>query len=221
MATSGGPSFSRARIAVIGAGGIGCAVLPRIARMRIDLLSIIDGDRVERANFDRQPLYEEMDVGRYKASTAAGWMRQLLVGGEVIAHDVFINAGNAEDLLRDRDIVLEGVDDPHAKDLIDRVCGDLGIALISGGVHAKQGQVIMLHSPGSNRELSRRELFGSRIGAEEDGCDMRNVPLSLLEEVGRVMAARGHDLLHDRPVVNGRIELFSDKRWVMIDPAIS
>ncbi len=221
MATPGGPSFSSARIAVIGAGGIGCAVLPRIARMRIDRLTIIDGDRVEEVNMERQPLYDLMDVGHFKAGTAAGWMRQLLVGGEVIAHDVFLAASNAEALLRDHDIIMEGVDDLHAKDLMDRVCGELRIPLVSGGVHAKQGQVITLHAPGENRDLSRRDLFGAGIGDAQDGCDMRNVPLALLEEVGRVMAARVHDLLNGRPVVNGRIELFTNKHWTIIDPALT
>lgn len=210
---------SASRIAVIGAGGIGCAVLPRIARMRIARLTIIDGDRVEEKNLENQPLYDLMDVGYFKAGTAAAWMRHILAGGEVLGQDVFLDAGNAEELLRDHDVVVEAVDDLHAKDVIDRICGDLGIPLVSGGVHAQQGQVLVLHAPCEQRELSRHDVFGARIGAAQDGCDMRNVPLAVLEEVGREMAARVHDLVHGRPIVNGRIELFADRRWTMIDPA--
>lgn len=202
----------KARIAVIGAGGLGCAVLPRLARMRIAALDIVDGDRVEAGNLDRQPLYEEMDLGRSKATTAAGWMRQILITGSVGAHDVFLDAGNAHALLRDHDVVVEGVDDLHAKGLIERTCGELGIPVVSGGVHRKHGQVLVLHAPGEGGQRSRADLFTGRPGMEQDGCDMREVPLAVLEEVGRCMAQRVHDLLHGRPVANGRIELYDGTR---------
>lgn len=212
--------FTHARIAVIGAGGLGCAVLPRIARMRIARLSIVDGDRVEAANLERQPIYEEVDIGHFKATTAAMWMRQILAGGDVDARTVFLDAANAHDLLHDHDIVVEGVDDLHAKALIDRTCAELGIPLVSGGVHEKQGQVIVLHAPGAHVALTREAIFTGRAGPAQDGCDMRRVPLEVLEETGRVMAQHVHDLLHGRTVANGRIDLFDGRSgaWTAIDP---
>mgnify|MGYP000903143303 CR=1 FL=1 len=209
-----------ARVVVIGAGGLGCAVLPRIARMGIAHLTIIDGDRVEAANLGRQTIYEEVDIGHLKASTAAMWMRQILVGGEVTAHNVFLDAANARDLLQGHDMVVEGVDDLHAKTLIDRTCAELGIPLVSGGVHERQGQVIVLHAPGPHSGLGRADIFSGRPGPTQDGCDMRNVPLEVLEEVGRMMGQQVHDLLHGRNVVNGRIELLDGRtgNWTVIDP---
>lgn len=220
MPNSSGTFPPELRIAVVGAGGLGCAILPTVARMDLDRLTIIDGDRVEAANLERQPLYGTMDVGHPKARTAAGWMRQLLIGGSVVAHDVFLDANNAEELLRDHDIVVEGVDDLHAKNLIDRTCAALGIPLVSGGVHGEQGQVLVLHAPGRNGSLSRASLFPGRAGQEQDGCDMRRVGLPLLEEIGRTMAANVYDLLHGRPVVNGRIHLYdrATHRWQRMDP---
>lgn len=210
----------QARIAVIGAGGLGCAVIPRIARMRIAGLTIVDGDRVEAANLSRQTIYEEVDIGHLKATTAAMWMRQVLAGGEVTAHTVFLDAANARDLLQGHDVVVEGVDDLHAKALVDRTCAELGIPLVCGAVHERQGQVVVLHAPGADSALGRDDLFSGRPGPAQDGCDMRHVPLEVLEEVGRVMAQRVHDLLHGRNVVNGRIELFDgrSRNWSMIDP---
>lgn len=207
-------------IAVIGAGGLGCAVLPRLARMRLARLTIVDGDRVEAGNLPRQPLYEEVDIGHFKATTAALWMRQLLVAGEVQPHAVFLDHGNAEALLRGHDIVVEGVDDLHAKTVIDRSCGGLGIPLVSGGVHEKQGQVIVLHAPGEHAALDRATLFRGPVGAAQDGCDMRQVPLPILEETGRKMIQRVHDLLQDRPVANGTIDLFDGRSgtWSAIAP---
>ncbi len=213
-------SVEQARIAVIGAGGLGCAVLPRIARMRIATLTIVDGDRVEAANLERQPIYEEVDIGHPKAPTAAMWMRQILATGDVEAQAMFLDASNARDLLQGHSVVVEGVDDLHAKALIDRTCTELGIPLVSAGVHEKQGQVLVLHAPGANDGLTRERIFNGKPGPGQDGCDMRKVPLPILEEVGRLMAQRVHDLLHGRTVVNGRIELFDGRAgtWSLIDP---
>lgn len=213
-------ALGTARITVIGAGGLGCAVLPRIARMAIARLSIIDGDHVEEANLARQPLYDEMDIGHHKATTAAMWMRQVLVGGAVDATVRFVDAANAQELLAGSDIVVEGVDDLHAKDLIDRTCAALGIPLVSGGVHREEGQVLVLHAPGEGARIDRAGLFAGRAGPAQDGCDMRAVPLAVLEETGRAMAGRVHDMLHGRPVVNGRAELLDGRKgtWTMIDP---
>ena len=218
MVTPGGPSLSTLHVVVVGAGGLGCAVLPRLARMGIGRLTIVDGDRVEETNLDRQPLYEEMDIGTFKASTAAGWMRQIMASGVATGRDVFLDAANAHELLEDADVVVEGVDDLHAKQLIDRVCAELTIPLVSGGVHAKQGQVIVLHTPGEGEALSRADIFNGKPSSAQDGCDMRDVSVATLDEVGRVMATRVRAVLRAEPVRNGAIELLGERGWLMIDP---
>jgi adenylyltransferase/sulfurtransferase len=217
MANAGGPSFSRGHVVVIGAGGLGCAVLPRLARMAIDRLTIVDGDRVEVHNLERQPLYDLMDVGAFKASTAAAWMRQIMASGNASGVNAFLDPTNARELLGAADVVVEGVDDLHAKKLIDGVCGEIGVPLVSGGVHRNQGQVIVLHSPGTGSELKRDLLFNGRPLVEQDGCDMREVSNELLEEVGRTMATRVRSILHGEPVVNGAIDHFDGRKWITLD----
>jgi len=208
------------RIAVVGAGAIGNAVLPLLATMPLTRLTIIDGDRVERKNLERQPLYKAEDVGRFKASAVAARMRAIFSGGDVVSHDVFLDPSNAHALLREHDVVVEGVDDLHAKTFIDRVCLASRVPLVSGAVHGAQAQVIVLHAAGERDELTRAHLFPGRQGAEQDGCDMRNVPLDLLVELGKCMAARVRDVVDQRPALNGRLELLDlpRHRWMTIEP---
>jgi adenylyltransferase/sulfurtransferase len=144
-------------------------------------------------------------------------------GAALRSRTVFIDAGNARALLEDHDLVVEGVDDLHAKQLVDRTCGDLQIPLVSGGVYQQQGQVIVLHAAGDRPELSRGDLFTGKAGMEQDGCDMRDVPLELLEEVGAAMAGRAKALLRGEPLVNGRIDLFDlvRRQWMSIGPPTS
>lgn len=209
---------SQAHVVVIGAGGLGCQVLPRVARMAVSRLTIIDGDRVEARNLPHQSLYDEMDIGHPKSTTAAGWMRQIMPAGEVVPHDVFVDAANVKDLISGAQVVVEGVDDLHAKQLIDRACAELGIPLVSGAVHQRQGQVIVLHAAGADKSLSREQLFQGRPTDQQDGCDMRQVPEALLEEVGRRMASHARDILYGKPVANGVIDLLKGTEWISIAP---
>lgn len=218
MSAEGTIDRASATVLLIGAGGLGCAVLPRIVRLRPARFIVVDGDHVERHNLDRQPLYAEVDIGFPKASTAALWARQVMPPGAITAVDAFVDANNAHDLIAQADVVVEGVDDAHAKRLIDRVCASLDVPLVSAGVHQRQGQVLVLHAAGAHRMLGRDEVFSGTLAAEQDACDMRDVPLGLLEEVGARMGQRCADLLHGREVSNGRIELYDGARWLTFDP---
>lgn len=212
-----------ARIAVIGAGALGCALLPRLARLRIATLSIIDGDRVEGSNLERQALYAEADIGHPKVTTARGWLQMVGPGIDVVAIDRFIDPDNAQGLLEGHHLVVDCTDDLHAKQLIDRACADLRIPLVSGAVHLRQGQVILLHAPGPGSELSRADLFKGKVGADQDGCDMRQVPEATIEAVGARMAGTIRSVLTQRPVANGSIAVFDLDMgsWSTFDPPVN
>ena len=68
---AGQQRLKAARVAVIGAGGIGAAVIPALTGAGIGALTIVDGDNVDLSNLHRQPLYATADVGRAKANLAA------------------------------------------------------------------------------------------------------------------------------------------------------
>ncbi|HMC98204.1 MAG TPA: ThiF family adenylyltransferase [Flavobacteriales bacterium] len=219
-----GPGFldgtsAACRIAVIGAGGIGNALLPLLVDLRVRKLTIIDGDRVEAHNLLRQPLFTGSDVGRSKASTIADHLRRMIPTCDVVAQDVFLDGHNAEALLSGHDVVMEGVDDLHAKAVIDRTCMALHLPLVSGAVHGPQGQVVVLHAAGTGAGLSRAQLFTGSPGPEQDGCDMRDVPVEVLGEVARCMVARAHDVLQ-RQAMNGRLEILVSpgRHWMTIEP---
>lgn len=207
------------RVAVIGLGGIGNSVLNRVVRMPVSTLTLIDGDTVEEHNLERQPLFAPADIGFFKVDVAHGWLR-LVSRADLHPVKAFVDAANAEELLKDHDIVVEGVDDLHAKNAIDAACAKLGIALVSGSVHQQQGQVLVTHVPGLGEELGRADLFPGRSGVEQDGCDMREVPLEVIEETGRAMVGRVRSIMLGEPVVNGRIEVFDGvkKTWMVIEP---
>lgn len=206
------------RLLVIGCGALANALLPRIGDRGWGGITLIDGDRVETRNLERQPLYTADDVGKPKCKVLKAWLRQATEGIRVSAMDEFFDMSNASQTIPIHDIVADCTDDAHVKRMIDRKCAEYGLALVSGSVHGTQAQVIVLHAEGEGKELTRDDLFAGKLGGEQDGCDMRHVPLETINEVGGRMAQLLGRLVQGQPVINGQIDLFADGRWTAIAP---
>lgn len=206
------------RLLVVGAGALGNALLPRVLRWKWEGITIMDGDRVEEKNLDRQELFAPVDIGKPKSAVLEAWVRNMPIPMAIASIDEFIDAANAETIIPLYDVVADCTDDAHVKRLLDRTCGDYGVALVSGSVHGAQGQVIALHVEGGGEAITRDDLFQGKPGMEQDGCDMRNVPLVTIEETGRRMAQLLRAMAQGEPVSNGRIDLFDGKAWTAIGP---
>lgn len=186
--------------------------------MPLRTITIVDGDHVEAANLERQELYAPVDVGRAKAGVAAAWLRQAPVDVAVVANEVFIDAANAEHLISAHDLVIDCTDDLHARRLIDQHCKRAGVPLIACAVHGRDGQVILLHAPGAAADLSLPEIFAGRPGGEQDGCDMRLVPLATLHEVARRAAQHVRQYTRGADWNNGDLEVFDGeaRNWLVV-----
>jgi molybdopterin/thiamine biosynthesis adenylyltransferase len=130
-----------ASVAVIGAGGIGSAVIPALAGAGIGRLTIIDDDVVELANLHRQPLFCESDAGQPKAELAAGFVRRL--NHHVVARPVQdrITIENADQLLAGHDLVIDGSDNFATRLAVNDACVKLHTPLVSAAAVQFQGQV--------------------------------------------------------------------------------
>ena len=221
MSSKPEPGKPPLRLVVVGAGAIGHARLPRRVRWKWAGITLVDGGRVEEKNLERQAPSAPVDIGKPKVEVAAAWLRNAPIAVRVSARDEFLDARNAEAVIAMHDVVADCTDDAHVKRLLDHTCKAYGVALVSGSVHGKQAQVIMLHAAGEGEDITRDELFQGKLGMEQDGCDMRNVPLVTIEETARRMAQLLRALVQGGPVRNGRVDLFDGKHWSAIDPPIS
>jgi molybdopterin/thiamine biosynthesis adenylyltransferase len=143
---AGQRKLKAARIAVIGAGGIGSAVIPALAGAGIGKLTIIDSDVVELSNLHRQPLYRQSDEQRSKAELAADFVKQLNRFVEVRGVDQRIDAENAVHLVAGHDLVIDGSDNFATRLAVSDACVSLGITLVSAAAAQFQGQVGLFHS---------------------------------------------------------------------------
>ena len=132
-----------ARVAVVGAGGIGAGAIPALAGAGVGQLTIIDGDVVELSNLQRQPLYRTADIGASKANLAAAFVatRNPHVTVRTVAER--IDAANAEALLANHDLILDGTDNFATRLLVSDTATRLGIPLLSAAAQQFQGQVAL------------------------------------------------------------------------------
>ena len=133
--------LKEASIAVVGAGGIGSALIPSLAAAGIGALTIIDSDVVEESNLQRQPLFRERDTGYSKADLALQFVQRLNRFVKATPVQQRIDAGNAAALLGGHDLVIDGSDNFATRLAVSDSCISLGIPLLSAAAVQFQGQV--------------------------------------------------------------------------------
>lgn len=135
-----------ARIVVIGAGGIGSAVIPALAGAGIGEITIVDSDVVELANLHRQPLYGEEDLGQPKAELAAAFVTRVNSSIEARAIHERIGRQNAAALIAGQGMVIDGSDNFATRLAVSDACVASDIPLLSAAAVQFQGQVGLFRS---------------------------------------------------------------------------
>lgn len=133
--------LQKARVLIIGAGGLGCPVLMHLAAMGVGQLGIADGDVVALSNLHRQLLYTEKDIGRSKAAVACEKLLQMNSSLSVEIFPVFINGKNIFPILENFDLIVDGTDQMFTRFLINDACLVTGKPWVYGAVYQYEGQV--------------------------------------------------------------------------------
>jgi adenylyltransferase/sulfurtransferase len=209
-------------VAVIGAGGIGSAVIPALAGAGIGRLTIIDSDVVELANLHRQPLFTEADVGKPKAELAAGFVQRLNRFVKVSARQERIDPQNAGDLLAGHDLVIDGSDNFATRLAVSDACVRLTIPLLSAAAVQFQGQVGLFRG-----QPCYRCFVGDAFDSDDcDNCSELGVLGALPATVGSFAALLAiNSIAGVGPDQAGQLHLFDGEalRWRAIripaDPA--
>lgn len=154
--------LAEARIVVIGMGGLGCPIAQQLIAAGVQLLRIVDPDEVALSNLHRQVLYGVDDIGRLKVDVARERLKAMAPLAEIDAVSCEITADNAEALLADATLVIDGTDTFAAKYLIADACELTSTPLVWGTVLRHGGQVALWHSgpaAANGRGVGLRDLF--------------------------------------------------------------
>ncbi|MFO1468787.1 MAG: molybdopterin-synthase adenylyltransferase MoeB [Steroidobacteraceae bacterium] len=139
--------LKRARVLVVGAGGLGCPAALYLAAAGVGRIGIADDDRVDRSNLHRQILFEDADVGRLKVEAAARRLGAQNPDIEVVPLPCRIEPQNALAVFAGYDLVLDGSDRLATRYVTNDACVILGKPWVSAAIHRFEGQA-MVYVPG-------------------------------------------------------------------------
>ena len=145
---NGQEKLSRARVLVIGAGGLGCPVLQYLAAAGIGTLGIIDFDMVERSNLQRQVLFGDSTLGKNKALAAKERLSDLNQEITINAYPERLTPGNALEHFKDYDIIVDGSDNFGTRYLVNDACVLSGKPFVYGAIYKFEGQVAVFNYNG-------------------------------------------------------------------------
>jgi molybdopterin/thiamine biosynthesis adenylyltransferase len=164
----GGPGqqkLKRARVLVIGAGGLGAPMLQYLAAAGIGTLAIVDNDHVSLSNLQRQVVHDTQSIGMAKTESARATIARINPNVIVILHDLRVTSSNAAQLVSQYDIVADGSDNFETRYAIADACAAEGKPLVHAAVGRFDGSITVLKPFESDAEgrpnPSYRDLFPS------------------------------------------------------------
>jgi adenylyltransferase/sulfurtransferase len=129
-----------ARVLVIGVGGLGCPLAQYLAAAGVGTLGLVDPDRVDLSNLQRQVLYGTADVGRSKVEIASARIRAQNPDVRVVVHPLRLGSQNALDIFRDYDVIVDGTDNFPTRYLSNDACVLLSKPNVHGSISRFEGQ---------------------------------------------------------------------------------
>jgi len=147
IGAAGQEKLKAARVLVVGAGGLGSPAALYLAAAGCGTLGLLDCDRVELSNLQRQVLFDTSGIARPKAEAGRERLASLNPEIRVLAHALELKAANVCAVFEDYDLVLDGTDRLSTRYLVNDACVILGLPLVSAAIHRFEGQV-MTYVPG-------------------------------------------------------------------------
>jgi len=129
----------RSKALLIGAGGLGSPAAYYLAAAGVGTLGIMDGDRVDITNLQRQILHKTSDIGRPKVESATETIRALNPDVTVVPYPFRLTVDNIEEILKDYDLIVDGSDNFETRYLVNDACYLLGKTNVHGSIFQFEG----------------------------------------------------------------------------------
>jgi len=198
---AGQDKLSKAKVLVIGAGGLGASILPYLAAAGVGEIGIVDDDVIEISNLHRQVIYKSSAVGKCKAKEAKAMIAELNPLVKVNAITEKLSGKNAISLFENYDIIVDATDNIAIKYLINDACLITNKPMVYGSVFRFQGQVSVFNYqngptyrclyPDENTQSANCEdagVIGITVGII--GQLQANEVIKMILEIGNVLSGK-------------------------------
>lgn len=207
----GQKKIKSSKVLVIGAGGLGSPVIQYLAAAGVGTLGVADFDEVELHNLNRQIIHAENRVGLSKVKSAETFVKEL--NHQVIFKGIEekINKDNAEEIITQYDVVIDGSDNFSTRYLVNDTCVKLKKTLVYGSILGFSGQVAVFNHNGSK---NLRDIFPEPPFDEDvPDCDSLGVLGALPGIIGSMMSLQTLKIITDLPVSVNQLTLVDTLSW--------
>ncbi|MCF8468434.1 MAG: molybdopterin-synthase adenylyltransferase MoeB [Sneathiella sp.] len=149
---SGQKKLLQSKVLIVGAGGLGSPMLLYLAAAGVGTIGVIDDDRVDLSNLQRQIAHGTEDIGASKVASAAKAAARINPDIEIVSYPERLTAGNVAEILADYDLIADGTDNFDTRFLLNDACYFMKKTLVSGAILQFDGQVstFKAHEAGNN-----------------------------------------------------------------------
>jgi adenylyltransferase/sulfurtransferase len=173
--------LNKAKITIVGLGGIGCPLTQYLVSSGIKNLTFFDGDKIEKSNLARQTLYTLEDIGKYKTSVAKEKLLKTNPNCNIVTYTQYLKKENLN-LLLESDIIIDTTDDWHTSKIINEFCSQNSLKYIFSSAVNNTVQICLFdHNNNNDNHVCLNCIFPN----EED------VNLARCETVGIASVCAG------------------------------
>ncbi|HMP30999.1 MAG TPA: HesA/MoeB/ThiF family protein, partial [Saprospiraceae bacterium] len=141
ISITGQQKLQKAKILVIGAGGLGCPVLQILVASGVGTVGIVDGDLVDETNLHRQLLYTPDDCGKYKVDVAKAVLYKLNPEVQIDIYPLFIDENTIATIAKDYEILVDCTDNIAVRYLINDISLYYDKPMVYASIHKFEGQI--------------------------------------------------------------------------------
>lgn len=205
--------MGEAKVAVIGAGGLGSPILQYLNAVGIGTIGVVDFDTVQESNLHRQILFNAKDLGQNKVDASVDKLELQNTATQFHRHLLKLNKINAYNLLADYDLVVDGCDNFETRYIVNDACVELGKPLVYGSILAFEGQIATFNFKGSK---NLRHLFPEPPDPEDvPSCSENGVLGTFPGIIGTIMAQEAIKIILELHVMQDELLLINTKCWEM------
>nr|YP_010619354.1 Molybdopterin biosynthesis protein [Amplisiphonia pacifica]WAX03367.1 Molybdopterin biosynthesis protein [Amplisiphonia pacifica] len=168
----GQKKLKNTKVLIIGAGGLGCPTMIYLAASGIRYIGLIDGDKIEHSNLNRQILYNTDDITNFKVNSAQKKIQTINNNCTIIKHRYNLNAENNIEIISHYDIIVDTTDNFKTRYIIDKACYQLHKTYIYGAIDKFDGQVVVFNYKNGIRY---KDLYNQNLLLENNNCSRNGV----------------------------------------------
>jgi len=210
---SGQKKIKEAKVLIIGMGGLGCPLLVYLASSGVNNIGIVDHDKIELGNLNRQILFNTSDLGKYKVNQAKVKIKKIYNQIKIKTFKIKITKKNIKKILKEYDIICDGTDNFDTRLLINDYCKKNKKILVSAAISKFDGQLFKFNF---KKRIPCFRCFMPQQPIQEMNCDVEGIFPPVAGIMGSLQANEVLKTILDlKDDLNGNILIFDSLKMIL------